>query len=70
MAVVMWFIICIPFFISREAPFLIQALIYLPSQFIAIAVPAFVLYRAGLRTVLEQNRIVEASAAPEMIADK
>jgi hypothetical protein len=47
-AVVYWLLICLPFFISQQAPFIVQALCFLPAQLIAIGVPGFILYRAGL----------------------
>jgi hypothetical protein len=65
LTIIIWLIICVPFFISREAPFLIQALFFLPSQFIAIAVPAFILYRAGLKSKVKQENVLKASVAPE-----
>jgi len=68
-AIAIWLIISAPFFISREAPFLVQAISFLPSQFIAIAVPAFILYRAGLKTVEEQKAITKAYVAPEVSID-
>ena len=64
-----WLLICIPFFISREAPFLIQAISFLPAQIIAIAAPAYVLYRAGLRTTVEENIISKSSIAHELSKD-
>jgi hypothetical protein len=67
--IIIWLIICVPFFISREAPFLVQALFFLPSQFIAIAIPAFVLYRAGLRTTVRQNVLSKSSIATEVSTD-
>ena len=66
LTIIIWLMICVPFFISREAPFLIQAISYLPSQFVAIAIPAFVLYRAGLRTAVEQKVKLKSSIAPEV----
>jgi hypothetical protein len=68
-AITIWLIISAPFFISREVPFLVQAISFLPSQFIAIAVPAFILYRAGLKTVEEQKAITKAYVAPEVSTD-
>jgi hypothetical protein len=72
LTVVMWLTICVPFLISREAPFLIQAICYLPSQFIAIAVPAFILYRAGLRTVQEEKGIIKdtVTTSPEALTNE
>jgi hypothetical protein len=63
LVITIWILISIPFFISREASFIVQALSYLPSQIIAIAIPAFVLYRAGLKTTQGKNIIVEAKTA-------
>ena len=68
-AIIIWLIISAPFLISREAPFLIQALCFLPSQIIAIAVPAFILYRAGLRTTEKDMEILTASVVPNTIKD-
>ena len=65
-----WLMISAPFLISREAPFLVQALCYLPSQFIAIAVPAFILYRAGLKVRSTQKNILEVPIASEVITYK
>gem|GEM_PF-6673696 len=60
-----WLIICVPFFIDREASFLIQTLASLPSQFIAIALPSFILYRAGAAAADEKKSALPGSAAPE-----
>jgi uncharacterized membrane protein len=68
--IIIWLIICVPFFISREAPFLIQALCFLPSQIITIGVPGLILYRAGLRITQEQNSLLKANVAPEVTIDK
>jgi hypothetical protein len=69
-ALSMWIVVCFPFFISREAPFFIQALCHLPAQFIAIAVPAYTLYRAGLRTIVVEKEILKPSVATEAIPEK
>jgi hypothetical protein len=53
-AIIIWLIICVPFLISREAPFLIQALCYLPAQLLAVGVPGFVLWHAGIKSSHEQ----------------
>jgi hypothetical protein len=68
--IIIWLIISVPFFISREAPFLIQALCFLPSQIITIGVPGLILYRAGLRITQEQNSLLKANVAPEVTIDK
>ncbi len=65
-AIIIWLVISAPFLISREAPFLIQALCFLPSQIIAIAVPAFILYRAGLKVTSKQSNILEVPIASEL----
>jgi hypothetical protein len=66
---IIWLFISGPFLVSQEAPFLILVLCYLPSQIIAIGIPAFILYRTGLRTTQEQNRIFRASVL-EPLTDK
>ena len=45
--VVMWIVISAPFLLPREGPFLPRFIAYLPAQILALAVPAFVLWRAG-----------------------
>lgn len=45
--ILIWLIICVPFYVDRDAPFVVQALSFLPAQIIALAIPAFILYRAG-----------------------
>lgn len=45
---VIWVIICAPFFVDRIAPFMTQMLLHLPAQLMAIFIPAYVLYRAGV----------------------
>jgi len=69
-AIITWLVICAPFLISREAPFLIQALNYLPAQLIAIVVPGLIIYRAGLRTTAEQKILSKASLAAETSTEK
>lgn len=65
-----WLMISAPFLISREASFLIQTLCYLPSQFITIAVPAFILYRAGLKVRIAQKSMLEVPIASNILIDK
>ena len=69
-AIITWLVICAPFLISREAPFLIQALCYLPAQLIAIVVPGLIIYRAGIRTTQDQNEIIRFPLTAEASADK
>jgi hypothetical protein len=66
-AITIWIIISAPFLISRDAPFLIQTLCFLPSQIIAIAVPAFILYQAGLKVRSTKKNMLEVPIAPEVI---
>jgi hypothetical protein len=47
---VIWLIIFIPFLISREAPFLVQMLFNLPAQALAIGIPVYILWKAGLKS--------------------
>ena len=60
--IIIWLIICVPFFISRGAPFFIQALSFLPAQVLAIALPVLVLWRVGLKQTNEHlqgnNRMI------------
>jgi hypothetical protein len=53
-AVVIWVVICAPFLISREAPFLVQAMTHFPSQAMAIGVPVVILWNAGFARVPER----------------
>ena len=46
-AAVVWLLTSLPFLLPREGPFLWRAIAYLPAQVLAIAVPGFVLWRAG-----------------------
>ncbi len=48
-ALIIWLLICIPFFFSREAPFLLQVILNLPAQVLAIGIPVFILWRAGIK---------------------
>lgn len=66
LTIIIWLIICLPFLISREAPVVVQVLAHLPAQFIAIAAPAFVLYRAGLRSVVIEKELSNASVVQEV----
>ena len=54
-AVVIWFLISAPFLISREAPFLLQAICYFPAQALAIGVPAVILWSAGTERAYEEQ---------------
>lgn len=69
MVILILLLIGAPFFISREATFLIQTLSFLPSQIFAIVIPAFILYRAGLKTIEDQKVISKAYVAPEVSID-
>jgi len=53
-AVVIWFLISAPFLISREAPFLLQAITHFPAQALAIGVPVVILWNAGMARVSEK----------------
>ena len=68
-AITTWLVICVPFLISREAPFLIQALCFLPAQLIAIVIPGLIIYRAGMTTVNEKNKILQAPLATKISTD-
>jgi hypothetical protein len=70
MVILILLIIGAPFFISREAPFIIQTIAFLPSQFFAIVIPAFILYRAGLRTTVEEKELIKPSVVTEAITNK
>jgi len=61
-AVVIWFLISAPFLISREAPFLLQAICYFPAQSLAIGVPVVILWSAGMERSHEEVR--EKSSVP------
>lgn len=63
-AVVIWLLISGPFLLSREAPFLLQAICYLPAQALAIGVPVVILWKAGLQRAHEQVR--EDSSVPAL----
>jgi hypothetical protein len=63
-AVVIWLLISAPFLISREAPFLLQAICYFPAQALAIGVPVVILWSAGLERAHEQAR--EESTVPAL----
>jgi hypothetical protein len=54
-AVVIWVVISAPFLISREAPFLLQAICYFPAQALAIGVPVVILWSAGTERVYEEQ---------------
>jgi hypothetical protein len=53
-AVIVWLLISAPFLISREAPFLLQAICYFPAQALAIGVPAVILWSAGVERVQDE----------------
>jgi len=55
-AVVIWLMISAPFLISRDAPFLLQAICYFPAQALAIGVPVVILWSAGTERLYEQVR--------------
>ncbi len=63
-AVVICFLISAPFLISREAPFLLQAICYFPAQALAIGVPVVILWSAGMERVHEQ--VWENKTAPAL----
>ena len=46
-AALTWMLVTAPFLLPREGPFLMRFIAYLPAQVLALAVPAFVLWRAG-----------------------
>jgi hypothetical protein len=46
-AVVVWIMVSLPFFVSRDAPFFLQAAANLPAQALALGVPVLVLWKAG-----------------------
>lgn len=46
-AVMAWLVICLPFLVSRSAPFALQAAAFFPAQILAIGVPVWVLWKAG-----------------------
>jgi hypothetical protein len=48
-------VISAPFLISREAPFLLQAICYFPAQALAIGVPVVILWSAGTERVYEEQ---------------
>ncbi len=63
-AVVIWLLISAPFLIPRESPFLLQAICYLPAQMLAVGVPVFVLWRAGMKRSHEQSQ--ESTIVPAL----
>jgi hypothetical protein len=48
LAVIVWLVVSLPFLVSREAPFLMQALAFLPAQVLALGVPALIMWKAGV----------------------
>jgi hypothetical protein len=61
-AVVIWILISAPFLISREAPFLLQAITHFPAQALAIGVPVVILWNAGMARVPDE--VGEKSRVP------
>jgi alpha-1,2-mannosyltransferase len=55
-AVVIWLMISAPFLISRDAPFLLQAICYFPAQALAVGVPVVILWSAGTVRLYEEVR--------------
>lgn len=64
-AILIWIVLCAPFFVYRMAPFLTQMLLHIPAQLIAIFIPAFVLYRAGVRVTEQKKDILPGTVASE-----
>lgn len=62
-AVVLLIFINAPFYISRQAPFIFQALGFLPAQMIMLLIPGYILYRAGLRIKKEADAVIEVNPA-------
>ena len=48
-AVIVWLLVSLPFLVSRDAPFLFQAVAYFPAQALALGVPIVILWKAGVR---------------------
>lgn len=46
-AVIVWIMVGLPFLVSRDAPFFLQAAANLPAQALALGVPVLVLWKAG-----------------------
>lgn len=46
-AIIVWLLVAVSFLISREAPVLVQVLVNLPPQALALGGPAWVLWKAG-----------------------
>jgi hypothetical protein len=46
-AVIVWLLVSLPFLVSREAPFVLQAAAFFPAQILAIGVPGVILWKAG-----------------------
>jgi hypothetical protein len=53
--IVFLLLISAPFLISKDESFLLQAICYLPAQVIAIGIPVFVLYRAGIKAIQQEK---------------
>lgn len=52
-AVVVLFLVSLPFLVSRGAPFYIQAAAFIPAQALSLGVPAVILWKAGRNRVEE-----------------
>ncbi|HZW40310.1 MAG TPA: glycosyltransferase family 87 protein [Ignavibacteriaceae bacterium] len=63
MAVFFWVLLSLPFLISQQAPFIIQALFSLPAQIISLVIPGVILYRAGLSTTKEKDSEMQIKPA-------
>ncbi|MBK7259642.1 MAG: DUF2029 domain-containing protein [Ignavibacteriae bacterium] len=60
-AVIVWLLVSAPFLVSREAPVLIQVLTSLPSQVLALGVPAWVLWKSGSA---REGEVMQAEVSP------
>ena len=60
-AVIVWLLVSLPFLVSREAPFVLQAAAFFPAQLLAIGVPAVILWKAGT------NRAEEPATAEQSV---
>ena len=61
--IVVWVLISAPFLISRDAPFLLQAICYFPAQALAIGVPVVILWSAGVERAFEADTKVAIDRA-------
>jgi hypothetical protein len=64
-AVAIWLTISVPFFIPREAPFLLQAICFFPAQALALGVPVVILWSAGTERAYEEAR--ETRSVPALV---